>query len=150
MRRKEKQITMTAQIEQILKQALVCRLAFVDQGMPYMVPMNFGYRDKALYFHSAKQGRKIDIIQANPRVCFEVDEVVKLNKAALACDWGLSFKSVIGTGTAQLLSTLEEKKEGLDIIMAHYSGRSFDYPDEMLAKTAVIKVTIDEMTGKQG
>ncbi|MCA1785700.1 MAG: pyridoxamine 5'-phosphate oxidase family protein, partial [Desulfobacteraceae bacterium] len=116
----------------------------------YMVPMNFGYRDRALYFHSAKQGRKIDVIQANPQVCFEVDEVVKINKAALACDWGISFKSVIGTGTAHMLTTLEEKKEGLDIIMAQYSGRSFDYPLEMLEKTAVIKVTIHEMTGKQG
>jgi hypothetical protein len=34
--------------------------------------------------------------------------------------------------------------------MAHYSGRSFDYPEEMLAKTAVIQVTVHEMTGKQG
>ena len=150
MRRKEKQITRTADIEEILQQGQVCRLGFADRNVPYIVPMNYGYQDSALYFHSAPEGRKIDLIRANPLVCFEVDELVKMNKAANACDWGASFKSVIGTGTARLLETLAEKKAGLDIIMAQYSDRSFDYPDEKLAKTAVIKVEIHEMTGKQG
>jgi hypothetical protein len=95
-------------------------------------------------------GRKIDVLKAAFHVCFEVDEMVKMNKAAAACDWGVSFKSVIGTGTARILETPAEKKAGLDIIMAHYSGRSFDYPEEKLAKTAVVQVIIHEMTGKQG
>lgn len=150
MRRKEKQITKTADIEQILKQGQVCRLGLVDKNVPYIVPMNYGYQGQALYFHSAPAGRKIDLIRANPLVCFEVDELVKMNKAARACDWGVSFKSVIGTGTARILETPAEKKAGLDIIMAHYSDRSFTYPDEMLEKTAVIKVIVREMTGKQG
>ncbi|HKL01839.1 MAG TPA: pyridoxamine 5'-phosphate oxidase family protein [Desulfotignum sp.] len=150
MRRREKQITRTADIEEILQQGQVCRLGFADRNVPYIVPMNYGYQDSALYFHSAPEGRKIDLIRANPLVCFEVDELVKMNKAANACDWGASFKSVIGTGTARILDTPEEKKAGLDIIMAQYSDRSFNYPDGKLAKTAVIKVTIEEMTGKQG
>ncbi|MFO7911688.1 MAG: pyridoxamine 5'-phosphate oxidase family protein, partial [Desulfotignum sp.] len=108
MRRKEKQIIKTADIEQILKQAQVCRLGFVDNNVPYIVPMNYGYQDQALYFHSAPEGRKIDLIRANPLVCFEVDELVKMNKAARACDWGVSFKSVIGTGTARILETPAE------------------------------------------
>lgn len=150
MRRREKQITETKLMEQILAQAQVCRLAMVDNGHPYVVPLNFGYRDGSLYFHSALEGRKMDVLKAAPRVCFEVDETLKMNKAAAACDWGVSFKSVIGTGTARILDTPAEKKAGLDIIMAHYSGRSFDYPEDKLAKTAVIQVTIQEMTGKQG
>jgi len=150
MRRKEKQITETADMEQILLQGQVCRLGFADNNVPYIVPMNYGYQDRALYFHSAPEGRKIDLIRANPLVGFEVGELLKMNKAANACDWGASFKSVIGTGTARILDTPEEKKAGLDIIMAQYSDRSFNYPDGKLAKTAVIKVTIEEMTGKQG
>jgi hypothetical protein len=137
-------------MEQILEQAQVCRLAMVDKGHPYVVPLNFGYRNGSLYFHSALEGRKINVLNVNAQVCFEVDELVKMNKAAQACDWGVSFRSVIGTGTARMLETPAEKKAGLDIIMAHYSGRSFDYPEEMLAKTAVIQVTVHEMTGKQG
>jgi uncharacterized protein len=150
MRRKEKQILDMNEVAQILEQAQVCRLAMVDKGHPYVVPLNFGYRDGSLYFHSAPEGRKMDVLKADPRVCFEVDEMVKMNKAANACDWGVSFRSVIGTGTARILETPAEKKNALDIIMAQYSGRSFDYPEEKLAKTAVIQVIIHEMTGKQG
>jgi nitroimidazol reductase NimA-like FMN-containing flavoprotein (pyridoxamine 5'-phosphate oxidase superfamily) len=106
-------------MEQILEQAQVCRLAMVDQGRPYVVPLNFGYRDGCLYFHSAKEGRKIDVLRADPHVCFEVDELVKINKAAQACDWGVSFRSVIGRGIARILETPAEKKTGLDIIMPH-------------------------------
>ena len=150
MRRNEKEIQDKSEIEKILNRARVCRLGMVDRDTPYVVPLNFGYADGVLYFHSAKQGRKIDLITRNPRVSFEVDELIGLKKAGQACDWGASFKSVIGFGRAGFIETAEGKKNALDIIMAQYSGRSFSYPDEMLERTAVIRVDIEEMTGKQG
>ena len=149
MRRKEKEITNREDIEKFLRQSKVCRLAMVDGDKPYMVPLNFGYSDGCLFFHCAKQGRKIDLIKKNPNICFEVDELIKLNKASLACDWGIDFKSVIGSGKAQFLEDSKEKTQALHAIMSQYSGRTFEYPDEMLEKTLVIKVVIDEMTGKQ-
>jgi len=121
----------------------------VDEDKPYMVPLNFGYRDGYLFFHSAKEGRKIDVIQKNPNVCFEVDQLIKFKKAKTACDWGVEYNSVIGSGRAQLLDKLDEKIVALNVIMSHYSDRTFDYPDEALEKTLVIKVQIERMTGKQ-
>lgn len=149
MRRKEKEITALKEIETILKESPVCRLAMVDEDKPYMVPLNFGYRDRTLFFHSAKKGRKIEVIQANPHVCFEVDQLIRFKKAKLACDWGLEYKSVIGSGRAKVLVDREEKIKGLDIIMSQYSTRAFEYSDQMLEKTLVVKVVIDHMTGKQ-
>jgi len=149
MRRKEKEITDLKEIEKILQESTVCRLAMVDEDKPYMVPLNFGYRDGYLFFHSAKEGRKIDVIQKNPNVCFEVDQLIKFKKAKTACDWGVEYKSVIGSGRAQLLDKLDEKIAALNVIMSHYSDRVFDYPDEALEKTLVFKVKIDRMTGKQ-
>ncbi|MBU1341461.1 MAG: pyridoxamine 5'-phosphate oxidase family protein [Proteobacteria bacterium] len=149
MRRKEKEIINRQDIEKILWGASICRLAMVDGNTPYMVPMNFGYKDGVLYFHSAPEGRKIDLIKINPNVCFEVDQLIRFKKAKLACDWGIIYKSVIGSGKAQLLDTPQEKEAALDIIMSQYSGRKFEYPAKMLEKTIVIKVTIDRMTGKQ-
>ena len=61
MRRKEKEIKDKKEIEQIFKYSHVCRLGIFDGKMPYIVPMNFGYRDNILYFHSALEGRKVDI-----------------------------------------------------------------------------------------
>lgn len=149
MRRKDKEITDKKEIEKILKESQICHIAMVDKEKPYIVPMNFGYENKTLFFHSALEGRKINLIKKNPNLCFEVDQVVQFKKAQLACDWSIEYKSVIGEGRAQLLYDPEEKREGLDIIMAQYSGRTFEYPNEMLEKTLVIKLEIDKMTGKQ-
>lgn len=149
MRRKDKEITDKKEIEKILKESQICHIAMVDKEKPYIVPMNFGYENQTLFFHSALEGRKINLIKKNPNLCFEVDQVVQFKKAQLACDWSIEYKSVIGEGRAQLLYDPEEKREGLDIIMAQYSGRIFEYPSEMLEKTLVIKLEIDKMTGKQ-
>ena len=149
MRRKDKEITDKKEIEKILKESQICHIAMVDKDKPYIVPMNFGYENKTLFFHSALEGRKINLIKKNPNLCFEVDHVVQFKKAKIACDWSIEYKSVIGEGRAQLLYDPEEKREGLDIIMAQYSGRAFEYPSEMLEKTLVIKLVIDNMTGKQ-
>jgi len=149
MRRKDREITNREEIEKILMQSQVCRLAMVDEDKPYMVPMNFGYSNGCLFFHCTREGRKIDLIKKNPNICFEVDELIRFKKANLACEWGLEFKSVIGSGKAQFLEDSKEKKNALNIIMSQYSNRTFEYPDDMLEKTIVIKVVIDEMTGKQ-
>jgi nitroimidazol reductase NimA-like FMN-containing flavoprotein (pyridoxamine 5'-phosphate oxidase superfamily) len=149
MRRKEKEITDIADIEKILKESQICRLAMVDGDKPYIVPMNFGYQDNTLFLHSALEGKKIDLIKKNPNICFEVDQLINLKKAKLACDWGNEYKSVIGWGKAVLQNSLNEKIIGLNIIMAQYSGREFEYSDKMLEDTLVIKVLIDRITGKK-
>lgn len=149
MRLKEREITDKSQMEAILNNARVCRLAMVDQGEAYIVPLNFGYQDGVLYFHSATEGRKIEILKKNPNICFEVDELIRLKKASKPCDWGAEYKSVIGTGKACFIESMEEKRKALDIIMAHYSSRQFQYPEENMERTAVIRVDIAQMTGKQ-
>jgi nitroimidazol reductase NimA-like FMN-containing flavoprotein (pyridoxamine 5'-phosphate oxidase superfamily) len=150
MRRKEKQVKDPKEIVTILQQAQVLRLGLCSEDVPYVVPLNFGYRDGCLYLHSAKEGKKIDMIRANPRVCFEIDVGVEMIQAGQPCDWGMRFASVIGLGTASILEDPEEKKSGLDAILEHYSSPSVQpYPDSILEHTAVIKVRIQEMTGKR-
>ncbi len=149
MRRKEKEIKDMTLIEAVIKQSKVCRLAMVDQDKPYVIPMSFGY-DGSLYFHSALEGRKIEVLKKNPQVCFEFDEVTKLVKNKDACEWGMAFKSVIGEGEAVFVEDITQKAHGLGVIMAQYSNRSFEFPKESMDETAVIKVAITRITGKQG
>ena len=149
MRRADKEITSKVAIEGIISRSLVCRLALADENQPYIVPLCFGYKDNSLYFHSAVQGKKIDIIKKNNRVCFEFDidsEVIKDDKA---CEWGLQYKSVVGFGQASFLEDSESKRRALDIIMKQYSGESSAYPEAKLKQTVIIRVEIDHMTGKQ-
>jgi nitroimidazol reductase NimA-like FMN-containing flavoprotein (pyridoxamine 5'-phosphate oxidase superfamily) len=150
MRRKDKEIQARAEIVEIIEKAPVCRLGLCRDNVPYVVPLNFGYRDGCLYLHCAKEGRKMDMIRANPRVCFEIDTDVEVIRAEQPCDWGMKFASVIGFGTASVPEDLEEKKRGLDAIMEHYSSRPPQpYAESYLKHTAVIRIEVEEMTGKR-
>ena len=150
MRRKEKEIAEKSEIEAVIGKATVCRLAMADENAPYIVPLCFGYENNTIYFHSAKAGKKLDILRKNKRVCFEMDigqEII--NKGNNACEWGMGFQSVIGFGNAYILEDSASKRHALEIIMRQYAEGSFEYNDAALDKTAVIKVDIDHMTGKQ-
>lgn len=153
MRRKDKQIEDRAGIEAFIRQNRVCRLAMVDRDKPYVVPMNFGYQYPWIYFHSASRGRKIDLLEKNPNVCFEFDRLFKIVEDKNPCEWGAKFCSVIGEGKAFLVTDAREKRKGLSIIMAQYSAgpddHCFNFSDRALEKTALIKVKISWLTGKE-
>ncbi|MCP4022064.1 MAG: pyridoxamine 5'-phosphate oxidase family protein [Desulfobacteraceae bacterium] len=149
MRRNEKEIKDIEDIEAVISKARVCRLGLVDGQRSYIVPLCFGYKDKCLFFHSATQGRKIDLIKKNPLVCFEFDHLVKINKAKDPCKWGMAYESVIGEGTACLVNDPSEKQKALGTIMSQYSDRPFDFTLENIESVAVIRVDIEKMAGKR-
>ena len=149
MRRKDKQIDDPAVIESIIRRSMVCRLAMADGLQPYLVPISFGYRNRCLYFHSAPEGRKIELLRKNPRVCFEFDVDLNLKKSDRPCRWGMKFKSVIGFGTVRFIEDPGQKREALSMILAQYSGERFDIPEDEIARTTVFCVKVEQMTGKQ-
>jgi len=149
MRKKEKEITDPAAMESIIRRSMICRLAMAEDNLPYVVPLCFGYRDRTLYFHCAREGRKTDILRKNNRVCVEFDIDQELVTAEDPCKFDMNFRSVIGFGKAYLLEDREEKRKGLEAIMQHYAGKSFSYPDEIVGKTMVIKVEVESLTGKK-
>ena len=148
MRRKEKEITAAAEIEDIIAGAVVCRLAMVDGDRPYMVPLCFGYENHTLYFHTALKGKKIDVLNKNPNVCFELESDCRVLQQPDACDWGMAYRSVIGYGKASFVTSPRQKSRALDIIMRHYGGKAGTYPDAMLKATRIIRVEVHRMTGK--
>jgi nitroimidazol reductase NimA-like FMN-containing flavoprotein (pyridoxamine 5'-phosphate oxidase superfamily) len=148
MRRHDKEITDRNVIDSIINESIFCRLALLEDDRPYIVPLSFGYDGNALYFHSALEGKKIDILRKNSMVCFECDidgDPIQLDQG---CNWSVRYKSVIGYGRASILEDADSKLRALDIIMRHYSGESFEYPEEKVKKTAVIRVDIETVTGK--
>ena len=149
MHRAEREITDRTEIEEIIRKASICRLALSDNGTPYIVPVCFGYEHGTLYFHCATQGRKLEILKRNNRVCFEMDIETKLVVGEKGCTWGMKYRSVIGFGTASVVQDEAEKRKGLDAIMRQYSGPEGGYSPETLDRTAVVKVEIESLTGKQ-
>lgn len=150
MRRKQNEITDPVIIEEILIGSEVCRIAMVDNGRPYIVPMNYGYKNNTLYFHSSKLGKKMDLLKAGNKVCFEIELLAKVIRKEKSCDWSTKYRSVIGYGTIEFINEPGEKREGLDIIMSHYGEKDINiYPDEIVGKVMILKLKIEEITGKQ-
>jgi hypothetical protein len=148
MRRNDREITDRRDIDEIIKRCRVCHLAMCDDGQPYVVPLNFGYDGRFLYFHTAPEGRKIDIIKRNNRVGFEFDILHDIVTAEQACKWGAKYESVMGSGTAEIVDDLEAKKEALQLIMRQYGNGTWDFKEEILKKTLVLRVRILEISGK--
>ncbi len=149
MRRKDKEIRDRGWMEEILDRAQVIRVAMAAGGEPYLVPMNFGYRDGKVYLHSAPEGRKIDMLQSNPRVFLEATADTELVSGDRPCGFGMRYRSVTASGTARILAERQEKMKALDIIAEKYAGFTGTMEDTAVDGTAVIVIDIVEMSGKQ-
>jgi len=157
MRRADKQVAERARLEEILAQAPVCRLGLAEPGPdgaePYVVPVFFAYRNGKIYVHSADEGRKIEALRRNPRVCVEVDEYRGIYPAEKPCGYTSLFRSVIACGTAVFLEDPQAKREALDLLMEKYAGRrtaaGFEFSDATLRATAVLEIKLEQLSGKQ-
>ncbi len=149
MRRGEKEIKEKEAIESIIRRSLVCRLGLADADQPYVVPLCFGYENSTIYFHGALEGRRIDIIRKNANVCCEFEAEAEVMPAEEVCQWAVKYQSVIAFGKAAVVESTEGKTRALAVIMRQYSNEEFQFPRDTVEKTAVIKVDIESMTGKQ-
>ena len=150
MRKKEKEVCDPEVMESILNSAQVLRLGLCDEGEPYIVPVCFGYVDGVLYVHSAREGRKLNIIKRQAQVCFEVDILSRLVKKDLPCKWTVDYTSIIGWGKASIVTEPNEIKKGLDVIMVHYGGKPpFEYTEASVSKMVMIRIEIKSMTCKR-
>ncbi|MCX8006518.1 MAG: pyridoxamine 5'-phosphate oxidase family protein [Coriobacteriia bacterium] len=134
--------------EALLRRARVVRLGLADDEGPYVVPLNFGFADGRIYVHGPREGRRLEAIARDPRVCFEVDEC-EIVPADEPCGYTARFASVIGYGRARLLATDEEKRAGLAVLMRHYGGPEDGFEQAVLEKTAVVEIEIESMSGKR-
>jgi nitroimidazol reductase NimA-like FMN-containing flavoprotein (pyridoxamine 5'-phosphate oxidase superfamily) len=150
MRRKEKEITDQIILESILKKAKICRLGILDKEKPYIIPVNYGYHEGHLYIHSASEGKKITLLKKNPNICFEIEGNHKIQKTGIPCNWSTTYQSIIGYGTATILTNENEKRNALHILINHYSpDTNYDFSKNNVDAVSIIKIKIEKMTGKQ-
>lgn len=153
MRRKDREIVLLEEIDAVLNQCSVCRIAMIDGDRPYVIPMNFGMEWEegrlTVYVHCAKEGRKMDILRRTPRVCFEADREYGLIEASTACGYGCTFASVIGEGTIEILDDPNEKAHGLSAIMRHQTGKEFSFSTAQTEAVCVLRLRVDSLSGKR-
>ncbi|MFH1513061.1 MAG: pyridoxamine 5'-phosphate oxidase family protein, partial [Bacillota bacterium] len=153
MRRRDRQVTDPEQIEAILQSADCCRLGFADDGLAYIVPMNFGVAKEGgklcLYFHSASKGKKIELIEKYGKASFEAEAGGELKPGKQACDYSYRYQSVMGHGTISVLRDEESKLRALRCIMEHYTGKAdWEILAKMLPVVVGIRLEIEAITAK--
>lgn len=147
MRRKDREVTDYMKMLEILAGCDCCRIGLVDEGKAYIVPLNFGYENKdgklTLYFHSANEGKKLDLIHTQSTISFEMDKKHALIEGPIACDYSYNFECIMGQGHIQILDDFEEKVYGLEKIMAHYTkGQTWTFKEAHVNAVTVFKLEV--------
>ena len=154
MRRKEREIASQDEIIDLLRRCRVIRLGINTGSYPYVVPMNFGLETEGesliLWFHSAPEGRKLELIRQNPKVGFEADCSLNLIVGERARGYTMEYESVIGYGNMQICEDNNAKRRGLKAIMRQYAPkREFDFRDDEIGDLLVFRLEVGQITGKR-
>ena len=152
MTKRERQVTDPQQIREILDKSKVLHLGLAVDNEPYVVPMNYGYTMEngklVLYLHSAMRGKKLDMMRANPKVFFEMDCDWVPFEGEKPCQYGLSYSSVMGRGSARIIEDPAEKMEAMKLLMKTQTEKDFSFTEQLVRIVAVIRVDVDEFTAK--
>ncbi|MDR1801884.1 MAG: pyridoxamine 5'-phosphate oxidase family protein [Lachnospiraceae bacterium] len=155
MRKSNREIKEQEGLNAVLEKSGVCRLALnTPEGAPYIVPLNYGYEVSengklTLYFHCAKEGRKLDLIHKDSRCGFEMDCSHELETGELACQYTFYFESIIGTGMISIVEDNDERIHGLKVLMRHYGGEGKTIDERALALTTVLRLDAVSYCGKR-
>ena len=149
---REKLVTDMDEIIKILDNSKVVHVGMIDGNEPYVVPMNYGYTltdgKLTLWLHCAKRGRKLDVLRANNKVFFEMECGLQPFDGDIACRYGISYSSIMGRGTAEIVDDVEVKKEALTYLMKTQTGKDFEFEDKMASIVSIIKIDTAEFTAK--
>jgi len=138
------------QMETLLQKQAVGRLGVSKNGQPYVVPLHYLYERGKIYFHSRKDGQKISCLLTNPKVCFEVDQLIDISSDDSACNFHTRYRSVLVTGVARILENTKEKTAAVNSLVEKYAdGKNFQPPTkEAIENVAIVEIMVTEMTGK--
>jgi len=158
MRRADREVTDPERIAAIIDGCDIVDMAYTDAEGLTIVPLNFGYEyDRTdgrlvLWMHSAARGRKLDAIRAAGNrlpVAFTMRADCEVIEGRTTCNWGESFKSIVGNGVASIIDDMEERRRGLRLLMAHQAHMPHvEFTDAQVNSVTVWKIEADYLTAK--
>lgn len=138
-------------MEEIIRKCQVCHIAMVDlDGLPYVLPFNFGYEENTIYFHSGKSGKKMNILTNNLNVCveFSTDYLLRSQNEKVGCSYTMKFRSVLAYGKVEFIDDPEQKTRIMNIIMKNYAAGEFKYNPPSMNEVCCWIVKINKLEGK--
>ncbi len=138
-------------IREIIDKCEVCYVGMTQpDGTPYVLPFNFGYEDGSIYLHMAPQGKKLDVLRNNPRVCvaFSTDHRLFHRNEEVACSYGMNYRSVLATGKVVFIEDFDEKVRIMNVTMQKYTGKDFSYNAPAINNVVIIRIHVEKLEGK--
>ena len=154
LRRKDREITDPGALEQIIQQHRYAVIALCRDNEPYIVTLDYGYdsENRVLYFHCAKEGKKIDFIKANPKACATI--IAEGAQTSDICDH--TYKSVVLNGMIELVDSKPESDKAINSMIEQLEKkqperfrRKLDPSHKSYVNLQILKMKISEMTGKE-
>lgn len=135
--------------EELLHNVEVGRLGTSVDNLPYVVPVNFVYYEEKVYFHTGLKGRKLDNIQRNPNVCFQIDDGYYSIPAAEPCKFSANYFSVIVFGKARIVVEPDLRLRAMQALVDKYAppGPLPAVEQENLNGVTIVEITPENITG---
>ena len=150
VRRKDREITDSAEMRQVLKATKYVTIALSMDNEPYLVSLNHGYDQtkNCLYFHCASEGKKLMYAKANSKVW---GQAILDFGVTEECDY--AYTSVHFSGKISLIEDLAEKQHAIEVLVRQVSlspeQKLSKISPEKLAKTTMVRIDIEYMSGKK-
>jgi hypothetical protein len=124
----------------LLQAAKVGRLGCVDNGEPYIVPINYLFEDDSIYSHSLP-GRKLEALRGHPRACLQVDEI----------EDDFNWRSVIAYGNFEEIRVASDRRSILNKLLLRFPlltpVESVMARDAAAPDSVVFCIRVDRITG---
>ena len=152
LRRKDKEIADEAQVRAILREAKHITIAMSLGDEPYLATLSHGYDEgrNCVYFHCAREGKKVEILRGNPRVWGQalLDDGYQQG----SCDH--LYRTAQFHGKVSFVEDQAEKEHALRVMIRHLD----EDPEKIIAeqitphstgRILVGRIDIDHMSGKR-
>lgn len=152
--RPDREITTDTEIKDIIQNGKYCVISLCRNNEPYIVTLSYGFdaANNSLYIHCGPQGLKLDFIKANPRICATIIE----DGGYVADECGHNYRTVVFWGDIHVVTDLEEKKQGMKILLHHLESNTDVINEKLLkledyyTKMEVLRIDIKQIHAKAG
>ncbi|MCW3789720.1 pyridoxamine 5'-phosphate oxidase family protein [Plebeiibacterium sediminum] len=152
--RPNRELTDKSDIDRILREGKFAVISMCRDNEPYIVTLSYGYDsdNEILYFHCAKKGLKLEFLNSNKNVCATVIK----DKGYVTGECGHEYESVVFWGNMSPVNDLQEKKQGMTILLNHLEEKESIIEekllksDEFYSKMEILKLKIEQIHGKSG
>lgn len=171
MRRKDREMSSEFGLE-IVDNSSYGIVSMIDEdNEPYGIPLSIARDGNTLYFHSARDGKKVNVFERNPKVSIafvgrvevpesytkdELDEIIKEPSQVsvlISNVFTTEFESTIVTGIVKKIDDESEKIKAMRIICEKFTPKMMEYFDIAakagLDRTNLYSVEIDDITSKR-